>query len=168
MAKIKHPWGAIKKEYIEAVSEVERPTYRELSDKYGVPEGYLEQVAAAEKWTEQGKIFRRKIEENRKADKATTLASESAKWDSDCLRVAQASLAQITTHLRGAQNSKKCLELRELNLLATALEKIQKVGRTALGQSSENEVNIKVNLAELTDEQLSRIADGESVNRVVA
>lgn len=134
----KHNWEAISREYIEAPEEASRPTLEELARKHNVSFGYIQQKAAKDRWTEQAKIFLRTVEEERRKQKSTSLASEQAQFDSDCLKIGRAVMQQLAHHLR-AQKKDEPMKIYELDLLMRAMERVQKVGKVALGEAGGDE-----------------------------
>jgi hypothetical protein len=135
-APTKHDWTKISKEYIEAPSDDLRPSLVALASKYGVSIKYIEQKCSKEKWVEQSKIFLRRVSQESKQEKVSSLAGEQTKFDADILTVARALQGQIIGHLNEAKQSKTFLPPKDISLLSGSLSTIQRIGRTALDLDS--------------------------------
>ena len=129
---IKHDWIKISKEYIEAPNDESRPFLEDLAKKHGVSLGYLQQKCAKDKWVEQSKIFLRRVSQESKQEKVSSLAGEQTKFDADVLTVARALQGQIIGHLNEAKVNKTLLATKDISLLSGSLSTIQRIGRTAL------------------------------------
>jgi hypothetical protein len=128
----KHDWEKISKEYIESPSDDVRPSLQTLADKYGMSLNYIQQRSAKEKWVEQSKIFLRRVSQESKQEKVSSLAGEQTKFDADILTVARALQGQIIGHLNEAKVNKTLLPTKDISLLSGSLSTIQRIGRTAL------------------------------------
>jgi hypothetical protein len=128
----KHDWEKISKEYIEASSDDVRPSLQSLATKYGINYNYIQQKCAKDKWVEQSKIFLRRVSQESKQEKVSSLAGEQTKFDADILTVARALQGQIIGHLNEAKQSKTLLPPKDISLLSGSLSTIQRIGRTAL------------------------------------
>jgi hypothetical protein len=131
-APIKHDWEKISKEYIESPSDDLRPSLVALAAKYGLSLKYLEKKCSKEKWVEQSKIFLRRVSQESKQDKVSSLAGEQTRFDADILTVARALQGQIIGHLNEAKQNKTLLATKDISLLSGSLSTIQRIGRTAL------------------------------------
>jgi len=131
-APTKHDWVKISKEYIEAPSDDLRPSLVALASKYNVSIKYIEQKCSKEKWVEQSKIFLRRVSQESKQEKVSSLAGEQTKFDTDILTVARALQGQIIGHLNEAKIKKELLPPKDISLLSGSLSTIQRIGRTAL------------------------------------
>jgi hypothetical protein len=128
----KHDWEKISKEYIEASSDDVRPSLQSLAVKYGINYNYIQQRSAKDKWVEQSKIFLRRVSQESKQEKVSSLAGEQTKFDTDILTVARALQGQIIGHLNEAKIKKELLPPKDISLLSGSLSTIQRIGRTAL------------------------------------
>jgi hypothetical protein len=128
----KHDWEKISKEYIEASSDDVRPSLQSLATKYGINYNYIQQRSAKDKWVEQSKIFLRRVSQESKQEKVSSLAGEQTKFDADILTVARALQGQIIGHLNEAKVNKTLLATKDISLLSGSLSTIQRIGRTAL------------------------------------
>ncbi len=135
-APTKHDWVKISKEYIEAPSDDLRPSLVALAAKYSVSIKYIEQKCSKEKWVEQSKIFLRRVSQESKQEKVSSLAGEQTKFDADILTVARALQGQIIGHLNEAKIKKELLPPKDISLLSGSLSTIQRIGRTALDLDS--------------------------------
>ena len=129
---VKHDWTKISREYIEVSSDDLRPSLGDLAKKYNISLNYLEQKCAKDKWVEQSKIFLRRVSQESKQEKVSSLAGEQTKFDADILTVARALQGQIIGHLNEAKIKKQFLPPKDISLLSGSLSTIQRIGRTAL------------------------------------
>jgi hypothetical protein len=135
-SKPKYEWEKISKEYIEAPSDDLRPSLEDLSKKYGVKFGYIQQKCAKDKWVEQSKMFLRKVSEESQSQKITSLASEQTKFDAGIMQVARGLQNQIVLHLNEAVVAKAKLDPKDIGSLTNSLATIQRIGRTSLDMDS--------------------------------
>lgn len=145
MAK-KRNWDLVKAEYVEGIQDKEGkitfPTLEDLAKKHKCSFSYIQKVAAAGEWTEARQIYRRKLEDARQAKKTEILASAAAQFDADVLKVVKMELVQVQAHLvqamRELQRDKNStMDPETLERMTRALYRIQKVGRLALGESTD-------------------------------
>ena len=120
---MKTDWNKIKLEYIEGGET----TQVLLAAKCKVNALSLKRHAAKEGWTEARKLFQAKVQNLRTDKRSEILASESAQFDSDCLKIARAALGKIVQELKGDGPTDKSM---------AALEKAQKIGRLAMGEQA--------------------------------
>lgn len=132
MSSSKYDWDKISKEYIEAPSDDLRPSLQSLATKYGMSLNFIQQRSARDKWVEQAKIFLRRVSQESKQEKVSSLAGEQTKFDADILTVARALQGQIIGHLNEAKVNKTLLATKDISLLSGSLSTIQRIGRTAL------------------------------------
>lgn len=130
---MKYPWAQIKAEYVEAVDEASRPSLDELARKYGCHPDYLRTKAGRERWSEQAHIFITKTSQKRQEQKSTALASEQAQWDMECFNVARTALSQIIDHFKKSSAKGEPVKASDLDALTRTLERVQKIGKTSLG-----------------------------------
>ncbi len=143
----KRDWTKIKQEYIE--NDI---TLEELAKKYKCSFSTLMKRSASERWSEEKKIFRRKLEERKQENKIDSLASESAEFDNLCLRVARSAIEivekQIAILRKKAEEQKSDplveRQIRLLEKLANSLKQLQSVGKTALGEPTEIQAPLNV------------------------
>ena len=130
---MKTDWVKLKQLYTEG-PEI---TLQELAEKHKVKPQTLRLRAAREGWTEQRKLFQAKVQNLRLEKKSEIMASESAQFDSDSLKLARALFGLIAEDIKSRKPVKD---------IATALVNAQKVGKLAFGEvtDQDNEVTIKV------------------------
>lgn len=165
VAVAKYDWEKIRDEYVCASDSLFRPTLDELAAKYRCSPSYLREVAAEQGWTQQASDFSNDVESKRREQRSSELAGELAQFDSACYRVARGGLQKIFEKLQAAIALGEPICARDLESLSKALEKFQKVGKTALGEDAT--FNLKVDYSGLSDEQLQRLAEGEDPHRVI-
>lgn len=132
----KHDWEKIKTEYVESATAV---TLEVLSAKYGCSLSSMRKRSAAENWQQKRNLYIQKVELKRQDKKSTILATEQATWDNDCFEAATAALSQIMAHLN------RELEISDIDPLTRSLERVQKIGKSSLGDSdAETKVTVDV------------------------
>ena len=137
------------------------PSIQSLAKDFNIAEVTLFRKAKDGDWKEQRQIFERKLAEEKDAKKRDMMVKESVEFDARNLNLAKAMQGQIT-HLisQGARaiqqnNTAKPFSPESLTKLATALISVQKIGRLALGDTTEN---TRIN-AEFNDESTARQVD---------
>ena len=121
---MKTNWNKVKQAYIED----EPITYSELAEKFKIGLDNLQHRGAKENWAEQRKLFSHKVETLRVEKKSEIMASESAQFDSDCLKVARAGIGMVVGEMKTKTTT--------VAQLSTALANFQKVGKLAFGEQS--------------------------------
>lgn len=178
MAGKKHDWQVIKDDYVQAPDEASRPTLEQLAAQYGCSPSYLREKAGREKWKLEAERYLQTVNNKRQEQKSTALAGDLAEWDANCFKMAQGGMSVIFTKLKIAHELARRVEqgqtdqaddlptFKQLGELASALERFQKVGKTAMGE--EDKLNIKIDFDNLSDEQLHRLSNGEDPRHVIA
>lgn len=143
----KYDWHNIKREYVEGRIDKDNkqiwPTMKQLSLKYGIPPAYLRRIAASQKWTIEKNNYVTNYEHAKQSEKIKYLAQKSAKFDGKCIKIAEEGIKKIEDFLFRKQDieedgTKIILTIDDLELAAKTLERFQKVGRLALGNSTDN------------------------------
>ena len=137
----KYDWEKIKTEYVESVTAV---TLEVLSAKYNCSLSSMRKRSAAENWQQKRNLYIQKVELKRQDKKSTILATEQATWDNDCFEAAGLALSQIMAHLN------RELEISDIDPLTRSLERVQKIGRTSLGEA-DAESKVSVDLRAIAD-----------------
>jgi hypothetical protein len=120
-------WTALRVEYVNSSLQ-----YKELADKHGLKEGTVRQRANREKWAEERNALSRAVTQKATVDLVDTRADDLAKFNEDDLKMARAIRA------KAARMMGNDLSPQDLRALAGAVDAAQKVGRLALGVSTEN------------------------------
>lgn len=137
-AKIEKPtkeadWPAIRLAYIHGSK-----TLAQLAVEYGVSSSAAEKRSEREKWADA----RRELSDSVSRAAAERLSSERtielANWNDADLKVARAMRGQIVAAINNATNTAKPLKPAEIRSLASAAESVQKMGRLALGATTNN------------------------------
>jgi len=144
----KYDWIAIRQEYVEGIIDNDNnhtwPTMKNLSIKYAIPHAYLRRIASIQKWTEEKQNFITNYEHAKRTERIKFLTKKSIKFDSNCIDIAEEGIEKIKNAIFNAdrvvdENGIKILfSIEDLDLLAKTLEKFQKIGRLALGSSTDN------------------------------
>jgi hypothetical protein len=122
-------WELIRKEYVNGKDSV-----RELALRFKVSENALEKRSAKGKWAEARRNMAEKVVAWADAKVAEVRVDQIAQFNTDDLRMARAIRAKAAA-LLSAAGPKSAADLRAL---AGAVEVAQKVGRLALGMTTEN------------------------------
>ncbi len=137
----------IRKEFVQGFdenSERKHPTIDELSKKYNIPSVTLYRKSQSMGWKLQKETFKQNLQFETDYEKSKLMAKESQEFDSNSLKIAKALQNEIVTLLqksnqqRTAGVDKPYFSPSALNSLGMALQTCQKVGRLALGESTEN------------------------------
>lgn len=120
-------WAALKVEYVNSSLQ-----YKELADKHGLKEGTVRQRANREKWAEERNALSRAVTQTAQSKLTEDRTDELTKFNEDDLKMARAIRA------KAARLMSNDLSAQELRALAGAVDVAQKVGRLALGASTEN------------------------------
>jgi len=155
----KYDWLTVRRNYVEGTlnskGELYWPTMAELAEKHNIPCPYLRLYASENKWTAQKQNYRTNYEHVLQEEKIKHLAKKSAKFDVDCINLAEEGIKHIKEAFKRAYEAIDITENKEstdnglstndtivsLGLLESAaktLEKFQRVGRLALGSSTDN------------------------------
>lgn len=126
-------WTALKLEYVNGSMSL-----RELADKHDIKSAGVMKRAASEGWDDERKQISAKVSAEAQAILDEQRPNELARFNEDDLRVAKAIRSQVATHISKAQQDKRVLSANELRTLAGAAEAAQKMGRLALGVTTNN------------------------------
>ncbi len=139
-----HNWEKIKQDYVEGLQQsdgtIQWCTLDALASAHDMSNSTLRKKAAAEDWTTERNIYRTKLEQKRQDKKAEFLASKAAQFDVDVYRVVEASLKHIQGHFLVAQErllnsqGRDPMPTTTIASLTTTLERVQRIGRLALGE----------------------------------
>lgn len=171
MGKLKNDWPAIKSEFVEGSKDSEGHRIflsgPDIATKYRMHYGTLRNRIARDKWLQERDLYITKVEKARQEKKVDVLAGKSAEFDSKCLKVAEAGISHIASHMQKVGKDKKLipLSLTEANQLSQALKNFQQIGRLALGDSTEKvdgprtQINnlVAVDMSGLAEEDISKL-----------
>lgn len=120
-------WPALRVEYVNSAL-----TFGELAKKHGLKEGTVRQRANREGWVVERNAASRAVTAKAEATLGLSRAEELAKFNADDLKMARAIRAKAAQMMAKANNP------ADLRALAGAVDTAQKVGRLALGATTEN------------------------------
>lgn len=113
-------------------------TLAQVARDFGLTDSAVEKRAEREQWTrlrrEASESVSRAAAERIEAERAQELAA----WNDADLRVARAMRGQIIAAINNAATTAQPLKAAEIRSLASAAEAVQKIGRLALGATTEN------------------------------
>jgi hypothetical protein len=167
-ANIRYDWEAIKLEYITGYVTTDPstgiklhtyPTHKDLHLKYGCNEQYVSQRSCKDKWGEQRKFFKAKLNQKFTQDQITAYISESAQFDAQTVdklkklyKLVDAYLNQYSNVIDDDDNSFSFDNLpegvtrptiKELLELSNLLDKCSALIRRTLGEPITNDVQFK-------------------------
>lgn len=189
MAYSEEQWEAIQNDYVQGIirdGKLVYPSLTELSKIHGLAKSGISIKAKAERWDDKRQIFQNKIanrhdqiirtEQNkneRELNKMNSLAENWAALDLKCLDIANQALDLCKIDLDDLQEWKDNydnlpdeikMKVRkhtpaELKMLSDAIEKYQKIGKNAVGETMANNDKPQTNVT------IHTIADNEIVSR---
>lgn len=130
-----HDWESIRLEFVMGQMslddlakshDIKTSTVRNRASRYG------------QDWTRDRDVWRQSVAEAALSEMATRKKNEIVKFNEDDLKIANAIRQQIAGHVNDAVQTKKRIPAKDLRLLAGAAESAQKMGRLALGVSTDN------------------------------
>lgn len=169
-------WQRVRAAYVQGVEDENGfrrfPTYQQLEAEFNVNYGTIALRCKKEGWQEERAIFERKLKEDIDAKKRKELLKASVEFDSSSLKLAKAIQAEIGQLLvaaqyerqkiaQGLEPERKIFTSSALSSMAMALATAQKVGRLALGESTENGRDVGDFRAELDEARaiVARLAE---------
>jgi hypothetical protein len=120
------------------------PTIDELSKKFNIPAITLYRKSKSNGWKNQKDLFTQNLQIEIDQAKQKKLANEAKEFDSNSLKIAKALQSEIVALLQKSNQQRKqginkpYFSPSALNSLGMALQTCQRVGRLALGESTEN------------------------------
>ena len=137
---------AIRQDFVQGVleeSERRYPTIEELAKKYEIPSVTLYRKSTAQSWKQQRMDFQKNLQIEIDAKRQNKLAKDAVDFDENNLRIAKALQNEIVALLsfsnRARQDANRpYFSPSSLNSLSMALSTCQRVGRLALGESTDN------------------------------
>lgn len=115
-----------------------RMTLRDLAEKHGVSYEALRKVASREGWMDERHSVTQKITSEAVAAAIQTRVSELSQFNADDLRMAKALRGMAAKIINESQQGGKKLTIGELVQIARLVGDAQKIGRLALGASTDN------------------------------
>lgn len=123
----KADWLAVKLEYINSSKSI-----RQVAEEFGVGASAAMKRCAAEGWEAERKQQAQKVSAEAQKVSTASRAQELAKFNEDDLRVARAIRAKAASMLGTVKSP------ADLRALASAMDAAQKIGRLALGATTDN------------------------------
>lgn len=133
MARNGTDWVKVKLEYINSSM-----TMRELADKHNINAAGLMKRASREGWEAERQQKSAKVSNAAQSKLDVIRPNELAKLNEDSLKLSRALMAQAAHHIKTAQDKNAAIAPTELRQLATTISESQKIGRLALGVTTEN------------------------------
>jgi len=120
-------WTALRIEYINGSMQ-----YKELADAHKLKEGTVRQRANREDWAKERNALSRAVTQTANASLVESRSDQLASFNADDVRIAKAIRAKAAKMLGAATSP------QDLRALSGAFDTAQKIGRLALGASTEN------------------------------
>tara|TARA_B100001057_G_C22862547_1_gene955143 strand:+ start:673 stop:1215 length:543 start_codon:yes stop_codon:yes gene_type:complete len=120
------------------------PTIDELAKKFNIPAITLYRKSKSNGWKNQKNLFTQNLQIEIDQAKQKIIAKEAKEFDSNSLKIAKALQSEIVGLLQQSNKRRKqgieapYFSPSALNSLGMALHTCQRVGRLALGESTEN------------------------------
>lgn len=151
----------------EEDGKVRHHTLEELRLRFKVAKSTLYRVAKKEDWVSLREEFQEKLRTETDARKRKEIVNESGQFDLNSLTLAKALMATVGQNIRkntdNINNGAKGLAPNQLNSLANAALTAQRLGKLALGETTDN-VNINADTENeafrRAMELLDTVADG--------
>lgn len=165
MARTRVPLETVADEYIrgtEVDGRIVFPTYADLAAKYHCSESQLRQYGAKQSWTERRHEHRQALYEAIVRTIDEEHVQKAVAFDQVSIDLALDAMQMAMEHLQDARKRSVKLPLSSLRLLGQTASSLQRVGRLAVGKTTENvetqPVDQKHNdfLAYATDEELAQ------------
>lgn len=136
----------------------------DVAHKYGLKFDTLRKRAAREGWTRERQLYAARIERERRNAKVAKLAADSAQFDNTAFKLAQALAGEVAQQIRDINKVRQLRDMKarqaegddaalidaltnpkltpatanRLAALATTLAQAQRIGRLAVGDTTEN------------------------------
>lgn len=131
--KGKTDWSAIRLAYIHG-----HKTLAQVAQDFGVTASAAEKRSEREGWSELRRIASENVSRAATERIETERTRELSAWNEADLRVARAMRGQIVAAINNAATTAQPLKPAEIRSLASAAEAVQKIGRLALGATTDN------------------------------
>ena len=138
---------AIRQEFVQGVLDDKglrsHPTIDELSKKHSIPSITLYRKSQSNEWKQQKLDFQDNLRIQIDKEKRTKMVKDSVEFDENNLRLAKAlqneivALISMSNKKRNEGDTRPFFSASSLNSLGQALMTCQKVGRLALGESTD-------------------------------
>lgn len=132
-AKAATDWNIVRLAYVHSSK-----TLAQVARDFGLTDSAVEKRSEREEWArlrrETSETVSRAASERIEAERAKELAA----WNDADLRVARALRGQVVAAINSAVNNAKPLRPADVRGLASAAEAAQRIGRLALGATTEN------------------------------
>lgn len=132
-APLKVDWHTIHLEFINGAM-----TLADLATRHGINAATIRARAKREHWQDERHKLQRTVTANAVEQQTHIRAQELVKVNQDDLKLAKELRAQIKRHVQDAQDDERLLSPGDIRTLTVAAEAAQRMGRLALGISTEN------------------------------
>ena len=138
----KIPWNEIRKKYITGIEKdgkIIYPSLRDLAGEYSIDISLIGRKAKKESWKEQRQIYVNKLSTEGQQKKIEEISERGVQFDLECFDISFEAVKKIKEIIKNG-------EKKDLISLSQALERYQKVGKSALGEKTGEENIININI----------------------
>ena len=139
-------WVAVKEAYVCGIIKDDGslyfPTHVELATQFGSTPSSVASKSSLGDWQTERSLYVANLEQRKKEHRIEELASQAAEFDTRVLKAARAGISHLEAHFRNAQRLYEqegiVMRLNDLDRISRSLERYDRVGRLALGESTHN------------------------------
>ena len=130
---MKTDWETVKTAYVTSAK-----TLAEIAADFKQNLDVVRRHAAKERWTEQRKLWRVTTTKQATEKRSSEMATDVAQFASDSLKLARAGFSMVLADMKSATSPP--------HQIASALKGFQEVGMRALGETTETDKDININV----------------------
>jgi hypothetical protein len=128
-------WTQVRLAYVNGAE-----SYAALAARLKLSASAVEKRGEREGWTDERRRQADAVGASAQEQLSAQRIADLAKFNEDDIKVAKAIRAQVARAIANAQKEERTIAPKDLRSLASALESAQRVGRLALGASTDNSV----------------------------
>jgi hypothetical protein len=130
MSRPRTNWAAARQGYVTSDQ-----TLGEIAAQYGCSEQAIKRRSMLDRWTDARNAFRRAVNQKADAAQAESRAHKLKEWNDNDLKFARAIRGQAAKVLATVEDG----DISTLRNLASIVESTQRIGRLALGATTDNQ-----------------------------
>lgn len=138
----RYDWEAPRTAYTQGLMNedggVHFPSIAEISEIFKIPFDTVKNKCWSERWTEDRELFQEKLRQAKADQKAQTLAQRAASFDLHGLIIAEKGFSFVMAELAKLEKAGTDVAVSRLRELMRAANDSQRIGRLALGESTDN------------------------------
>lgn len=137
-----YPWSAIEQHFVQgtpdATGRIHYPTINELALEFGASYNTIRKKMHKGKWIKKREEWQKQMQQRIWEDSLDNYVKTGQKFDASCISVAQRAMHDILKHFQECAANGVPMSIGDLDRLGRASLNWQKIGRLALGLSTEN------------------------------